>query len=68
MIYDRFGDFEGFTLLTELGVNSRSAAASKRSRTSSIELGSSGPSLPVYVDEHDLWWPKSIVLRRAPGI
>ncbi len=66
VIYDRFGDFEGFVLLTVGGHERRF-----RSREDEIEdlvhrAWLERILITVFPDQHDPQWPKSIVLRRHP--
>jgi hypothetical protein len=68
VIYNRFGDFDGFILLTESGHE-----VTFRGREQEIEdlvhrAWLERTVITVYADEHDLRWPKYIVLRRPPGI
>jgi hypothetical protein len=65
-IYDRFGDFEGFLLLTEEGHE-----RSFRSREQEIERLAyrawvERMVISVFAEAKDPRWPTSIVLRRAP--
>ncbi|HEY0778913.1 MAG TPA: hypothetical protein VGD56_13165 [Gemmatirosa sp.] len=66
IVYDRFGDFEGFVLLTESGHEH-----TFRGREHEIEdlvhrAWLERIVISVFVDDGDRRWPKSIVLRRPP--
>jgi hypothetical protein len=66
VIYDRFGDFEGFTLLTERG-HERAFHGREREIEDLVHRAwLERIVISVIVDEHDRHWPKSIVLRRLP--
>jgi hypothetical protein len=64
LIYDRFGDFAGFKLLTEYGhehhFHGREGAVEARVKSAWIERS----VISVRVEEHRRDWPTSIVLRR----
>jgi hypothetical protein len=64
LIYDRFGDFEGFKLLTEHGhehhFHGRESAVEALVKSAWIERS----VISVHVHEHRRDWPTSIVLRR----
>ena len=64
LIYDRFGDFAGFKLLTEYGhehhFHGRESAVEALVKSAWIERS----VISVRVDEHRRDWPTSIVLRR----
>jgi len=62
--YDRFGDFEGFTILTETGherwFRGREHEVEELVHHAWIER----TLISVFVESHDADWPASIVLRR----
>jgi hypothetical protein len=62
--YDRFGDFEGFTILSEKGnehwFRGREHEVEQLVRQAWIER----TLISVFVESHDPDWPASIVLRR----
>jgi hypothetical protein len=62
--YDRFGEFQGFTILTEEGYEhsfrGREHAVEELVRRAWIER----TVISVVVEPHDADWPSSIVLRR----
>lgn len=62
--YDRFGDFEGFTILSEQGhehwFRGREHEVEELVRRAWIERN----LISVFVETHDHDWPSSIVLRR----
>jgi hypothetical protein len=62
--YDRFGDFEGFTILSEKGqehwFRGREHEVEELVRRAWIER----TLISVFVESHDPYWPASIVLRR----
>jgi hypothetical protein len=64
LIYDRFGDFAGFKLLTERGheheFRGREPAVEGLVKSAWIERS----VISVHVEEHRPEWPTSIVLRR----
>jgi hypothetical protein len=64
LIYDRFGDFAGFKLLTEHGheheFRGREQAVEALVKSAWIERS----VISVHVEEHRRHWPTSIVLRR----
>jgi hypothetical protein len=66
VIYDRFGDFEGFVLLTEEGhehsFHSREREIENLVRSAWLER----MVITVFAHGHDRHWPSSIILRRAP--
>jgi hypothetical protein len=66
VIYDRFGDFEGFTLRLENGgerfFRGRDHAVEELVRTAWLEKF----VVSVYVDRDADDWPETIILRRAP--
>jgi hypothetical protein len=67
VIYDRFGDFEGFILITERGheraFHGREAEIEDLVHGAWLERA----VITVVVDQRHGHWPKSIILRRAPG-
>jgi hypothetical protein len=62
--YDRFGDFEGFTLLTEHGTEHRFRDGEKRIEDLVTRALREHIVIAVYVSAHRHDWPSSIVLRR----
>jgi len=68
IVYDRFGDFEGFTILTESGqersFRGREHEVEKLVRDAWIER----TVIEVFVEAHDHAWPVSIALRRSPPL
>jgi hypothetical protein len=68
LIYDRFGDFEGFYLLTEEGhekmFRSREREIEQLVRTAWLDR----MVITVFVMHHEMHYPVSIVLRRAPRL
>jgi len=66
IIYDRFGDFEGFLLLTECGeertFRGREHAVERLVRIAWAERA----VISVHIERHHPDWPCSIVLKRAP--
>ncbi len=64
--YDRFGDFEGFTLITEVG-HERSFRAHERAVEDLVrEAWIKRILVSVRVHRHDDHWPAFITLRRPP--
>jgi hypothetical protein len=66
VIYDRFGDFEGFILLTEHGHEHIFRGREREIEDLVHRAWLERIVISVFVDDHDRWWPKSIVLRRSP--
>jgi hypothetical protein len=62
--YDRFGDFEGFTLLSEHGhehhFRGREHEVEEIVKCAWVER----TVVSVFVESHDSAWPAAIVLRR----
>ena len=66
VFYDRFGDFSGFSLLTEDG-HTHSFQAREREIEALIRTAwAQRMVISVFVEHHDSSWPASIALRRAP--
>lgn len=66
VVYDRFGDFEGFILLTERG-HERTFRSHERLIEDLVHRAwLERIVISVFVDDHDPRWPKSVVLRRPP--
>jgi hypothetical protein len=62
--YDRFGDFEGFTLLTEHGTEHWFRGHEERIEDLVMMAWRERIVITVYVQQHTHDWPSSIVLRR----
>jgi hypothetical protein len=62
--YDRFGDFKGFTLLTEHGTEHRFRGHEERIEDLVMMAWRERIVISVYVHRHGHYWPSSIVLRR----
>ncbi len=62
--YDRFGDFEGFTLLTEHGTEHWFRGHEERIEDLVMMAWRERIVITVYVSPHGHDWPSSIVLRR----
>jgi hypothetical protein len=62
--YDRFGDFEGFTLLTEYGTEHWFRSHEERIEDLVTMAWRERIVITVYVHRHGHDWPSSIVLRR----
>jgi hypothetical protein len=66
LIYDRFGDFEGFVVVTEEG-HERTFRSREREIEALVDrVWSQGIVLTVIVHDHDPHSPASIILRRRP--
>jgi hypothetical protein len=64
--YDRFGDFEGFAILTEEG-HEHSFRGRERAVEELVRCAwEARIVITVFVEPHNSDWPASIVLRRAP--
>jgi hypothetical protein len=66
LIYDRFGDFEGFMLLTEEGHERSFHSHEEEIERLVYDAWSERQLISVFVHPHDPHWPSSIVLRRRP--
>jgi hypothetical protein len=66
VVYDRFGDFEGFILLTEHGHEHVFRGREREIEDLVHRAWLERIVISVFVDDHDRRWPKSIVLRRSP--
>jgi hypothetical protein len=66
LIYDRFGDFEGFMLLTEEGHERSFHAHEEEIERLVSDAWTERTLISVFVHPHDPHWPSSIVLRRPP--
>ena len=66
VIYDRFGDFAGFVLLTLGGHEHRFRSQEDEIEDLVHRAWLERILITVYPDRHDPHWPKSIVLRRHP--
>ena len=62
--YDRFGDFEGFTLLTEQGTEHWFRGHEERIEDLVMMAWRERIVITVYVHHHSHDWPSAIVLRR----
>jgi hypothetical protein len=67
VIYDRFGDFEGFMLLTEHGHEHTFRGREPEVEDLVHRAWLRRMVISVFVGEDNPRWPKSIVLRRLPG-
>ena len=66
IVYDRFGDFEGFCLRTEDGHEKRFRGRENEIESLVREAWSERMVITVLTEEHDPRWPVAIVLRRLP--
>ena len=66
VVYDRFGDFAGFVLLTLDGHEHRFRGQEDEVEDLVHRAWLERILITVYPDRHDPHWPKSIVLRRRP--
>jgi len=66
VIYDRFGDFEGFVLVTEEGHEEFFRAHEREIEALVRTAWSQRMVITVFVHGHALQWPVSIALRRVP--
>ena len=66
IIYDRFGDFTGFLLVTEAGHEHRFEGREPAVRELVQRAWADRTLITVYVDEDEPHWPASIILRRLP--
>jgi len=66
VFYDRFGDFSGFLLLTEEGHEHSFHAREREIEALVRKAWSERMVITVFVHGHNLHWPVSIALRRAP--
>ncbi len=64
--YDRFGDFCGFLVLTEEGHEHFFEAREREIEALVRAAWAQRMVISVFTRRHDLRWPVSIVLRRAP--
>ena len=64
--YDRFGDFEGFTLLSDEGYEHFFRGHEEEVEELVQEAWRGRIVITVFVEKHALDWPASIVLRHAP--
>jgi hypothetical protein len=67
VIYDRFGDFEGFILLTKRGREHTFRGREREVEDLVTQAWIGRIVVTVFVDKHERDWPRSIVLRRRPG-
>ena len=67
VIYDRFGDFEGFLLLTEHGEEHRFHARECKIEELARMAWRARIVITVIAERHDSHRPVSIILRRAPA-
>jgi hypothetical protein len=66
IIYDRFGDFTGFLLVTEAGHQHRFEGREPAVRELVQRAWADRTLITVYVEENEPHWPASIILRRLP--
>ena len=66
VFYDRFGDFSGFLLLTEEGHEHSFHAREREIEVLVRRAWAERMVITVFVHRHNLHWPVSIALRRAP--
>jgi hypothetical protein len=66
VFYDRFGDFSGFLLLTEEGHRHLFDAREREIEALVRDAWVQRMVISVFVEHHELRWPVSIALRRAP--
>ena len=62
--YDRFGDFEGFTLLSENGKEHKFRGRGRQVEELIRCAWAGGSLISVFFEPHDSEWPTSIVLER----
>jgi hypothetical protein len=65
IVYDRFGDFEGFVLLTERGEFHHFKGRESRVEDLIREAWEERTVVAVCVEPHNRDWPISIILDRA---
>lgn len=66
LFHDRFGDFEGFLLLTECGEERAFRAREHQVATLVNKAWVERAVISVFVEKHEPCWPVSILIRRAP--
>jgi hypothetical protein len=66
LCHDRFGDFEGFLLLTECGEERTFRAREHQVAKMIAKAWEERAVISVFVERSDPYWPATILVRRAP--
>jgi hypothetical protein len=66
ILHDRFGDFEGFLLLTECGEEKSFRGREHSIRHLVTKAWEERAVISVFVERHNPHWPTAILIRRAP--